>query len=1095
MVPDAAWPGSDQWPWSTAPATGPVGRLGRPSASDPWGVGSLLSLGHPTCVHCPGLLGSCSPVCSLGVLCCVCGVLGYLAPVLRCTRWVCCVLCAVSRATWLLLMVRPLGVLLCVCGVLGHLAPVHRCARSLCCVACAVSWATWLLFTGVPARCVLFCVCGVLGHLAPAYRCARSVCCVACAVSSATWLLFFSAPAGCVVVCAESWATWLLFTGAPARCVALRVWCPGPLGFLFTGVPAPWVVLLVRCPGPLGSSSTVCPLVVLCCACGVLGHLAPVHRCARSVRCVVRAVSWANWLLFTCAPARCVASRVRRPGPLAGASLACVWGDRGWGLTHARPPLLRACGRGPLPTGCGCGGCGRGDPLPTRQRALLRAGIERCKGGTRAPGGGGISCLGVPCVLGWALTDARPPVHGACGPGPLPIGCGCGVALGPGCQWHLLPVPWFVVGCARFPGLRHPVADVAWHLSLCRGCGRRRGSLACLLVSRWCVAPRPVRSLSVLRSALPLPWFTTPPPGLSPPALLGCCAGHVEAGREPGSLCLLLAPAEAGAPGSLRVVPVLRPAMGLPLAVPSSFRLVLHALRWLVVCGSGHLRVPFPVPSVFWRGTWPVHRGCCRYFSGRRTPRPGPARVCMCVLFLDGSGGPASWARFSAPHLSFGRFVLLLCSAPSGLGLPVPRLFFPSVFLLPSRARDVSGFLCFPALGAPGLVTLCLLRPAPPPPPSFFFPAPLRLGFFVVSGPGCPGPLPFVAARPPPPASLSLCLFAFFFCFVALPLFRGSRRCWPLLRLPGFLFPPPCAALRVVRELCAGAVPPPPSGGCLCPAVSRVLLCGAAVCCELVCVVRGCFPVLCGAGVVLCGVLPCCFVGFVAGGLPCALSPACLLVSCGALLRRAGFVRCSVVCGAVTRCCVLYCAVCGPGAQCRPVVGPAAWPSFPVPRPPPAAPWCRCLVPCHGLLFVFCPGVRCCVVLLYRLPFGVLLFVSFLAGGALLLRSRWLVPCVVACGCWVLVAGSGCPLFFSSGVLCRGWSCLVAWACCPAVCCGLLWPPAPLCCVSCSVVLCCGAVVLVCVLSLCLRCFVALCVVLFGASLVCAVAGASRCGV
>ena len=59
MVPDAAWPGSDQWPWSTAPATGPVGRLGRPSASDPWGIGSFLSLRRPTCVQCPGPLGSC----------------------------------------------------------------------------------------------------------------------------------------------------------------------------------------------------------------------------------------------------------------------------------------------------------------------------------------------------------------------------------------------------------------------------------------------------------------------------------------------------------------------------------------------------------------------------------------------------------------------------------------------------------------------------------------------------------------------------------------------------------------------------------------------------------------------------------------------------------------------------------------------------------------------------------------------------------------------------------------------------------------------------------------------------------------------------
>ena len=110
MVPDAAWPGSDQWPWSTAPATGPVGRLGRPSASDPWGIGSFLSLGHPTCVQCSGLLASCSPPC-------------------------------------------PRGLLWCVCGVLGKLAPVHRCARSMCCVACAVSWATGLLFTGVRAVC------------------------------------------------------------------------------------------------------------------------------------------------------------------------------------------------------------------------------------------------------------------------------------------------------------------------------------------------------------------------------------------------------------------------------------------------------------------------------------------------------------------------------------------------------------------------------------------------------------------------------------------------------------------------------------------------------------------------------------------------------------------------------------------------------------------------------------------------------------------------------------------------------------------------------------------------------------------------------
>ena len=243
MVPDAAWPGSDQWPWSTAPAPGPVCRPGRAVVSNPWGVGSFLSLVRPMCAGCPGPLGSCSPVCSRGLLCCF-------------------------------------------CGVLGHLAPVHRCARLVWCVARAVSRAPSLPFTGVPAGCVvlrvwcprplrscspvrllrvLLCVRGVLGHLVPVHRCACSVFCF---------------------VCALSWATWLLFTGVPAR----------------------FVVLCLRCPGPLGSCSPVCPLGVLCCVCGVLGHLAPVHRCARSVCCFACAVSRASWLLFTGVPGRGVSS-------------------------------------------------------------------------------------------------------------------------------------------------------------------------------------------------------------------------------------------------------------------------------------------------------------------------------------------------------------------------------------------------------------------------------------------------------------------------------------------------------------------------------------------------------------------------------------------------------------------------------------------------------------------------------------------------------------------------------------------------------------------------------------------------------------------
>ena len=437
VVPYAAWPGSGQWPWSTAATAGPVGRLGCPSARNPWGVGSFLSLGRPTCAR-------------------FCGVLGHLAPVHRCARLVRCFACAVSWATWLLFtgvpgpwvvllvpcpgpprscsLVRPRGFLCCLCGVMGHLAPVHRCARLVSCFVCAMSRATCLLFTSVPARCValrvrcpwqlgscspvcprgsLCCVCDVLGHLAPVHRCARLAHFFVCAVSCATCLVFTVVLPRCVVLrvrcpgplgscsavcplgvffslcgvpghlapvqecacpvrcfaCAVFPATWLLFTGVPAWFVVLLVRCLGPLGscspvcplgalfcvcgalchlarvhwcacsvrcfacavssatwLLFTGVPARCVVLRVRCPGPLGSCSPVCPRGLSCCLCGVLGHLALVHRCARSVRCFVCALSSATCLLFTGMPARCVALRVLSPGPLGSCSPVCLLG-------------------------------------------------------------------------------------------------------------------------------------------------------------------------------------------------------------------------------------------------------------------------------------------------------------------------------------------------------------------------------------------------------------------------------------------------------------------------------------------------------------------------------------------------------------------------------------------------------------------------------------------------------------------------------------------------------------------------------------------------------------------------------------------------
>ena len=59
--------------------------------------------------------------------------------------------------------------------------------------------------------------------------------------------------------------------------------------------------------------------------------------------------------------------------------------------TPDSPPSGRAAGAH-YPLAVGAGGCGRGDPSPTPQRALLRAGFARCGGGTRAPGGGAL-CL------------------------------------------------------------------------------------------------------------------------------------------------------------------------------------------------------------------------------------------------------------------------------------------------------------------------------------------------------------------------------------------------------------------------------------------------------------------------------------------------------------------------------------------------------------------------------------------------------------------------------------------------------------------------------------------------------------------------------
>ena len=124
----------------------------------------------------------------------------------------------------------PLGALCCVCGVLDDLAPVNWCARSVPSVACAVPWATWHLFTGVPARCVVLSVrcCGPLGSCSP--MCLLGALCCVCGVLEDFVHVNRCACSVRSVACAVSWATWRLFTAVPARSVVSPVRCPGPLG-------------------------------------------------------------------------------------------------------------------------------------------------------------------------------------------------------------------------------------------------------------------------------------------------------------------------------------------------------------------------------------------------------------------------------------------------------------------------------------------------------------------------------------------------------------------------------------------------------------------------------------------------------------------------------------------------------------------------------------------------------------------------------------------------------------------------------------------------------------------------------------------------
>ena len=129
-------------------------------------------------------------------------------------------------------------------------------------------------------------------------------------------------------------------------------------------------------------------------------------------------------------------------------------------------------------------------------------------------------------------------------------------------------MPWFVACCARSPGLRHPAAVVAWHLSVCLGCGRRRASLACLVAPRG--APRLVQSgrsrccgrLSQRRGAFPHP-------GGLRPRLYWVAAGGPQRPAENGAHCACRWPPPRRGPWARSAsYPFGAPRWGCPWRVP-----------------------------------------------------------------------------------------------------------------------------------------------------------------------------------------------------------------------------------------------------------------------------------------------------------------------------------------------------------------------------------------------------------------------------------------------------------------------------------------------------------------------------------------------
>ena len=421
----------------------------------------------------------------------------------------------------------------------------------------------------------------------------------------------------------------------------------------------------------------------------------------------------------------------------------------------------------------------------------------------------------------------------------------------------------------------------------------------------------------------------------------------MEAGREPGSCCLPLAPAEAGTLSSLRVVPARGPAMGLSLAGPSGVGLGLRALRWLACVD--------PVTDAFgfsYRPSFDAGLGRC---IGSEDATPG-SRTCVRARALLGwvvrAGLPgAFWCASPFPVAALSLFFV---RPPPGLGRPVCCVFFFLPFVCPCRLRRslFSGLGCL----GPGR----LVRPPP-----FFF-------LF------CPPPFFFLC-------SLVFCFLRS--CLVCVVLGRGVSCClaWPCSGAFFLLASVALCCLVLCRAVVRLLVP--------CCVVCFVAVLGSrlassaavACCCSLSVLGRG-SVLSCRAACGPCAVVPCAV--FLGASLFAAPLESCCVGAPVSLLS----VRCSLAplaLAGVVCCCPLCSGVCCWGWLCSVV---SWW--LPVPCFGGAVPVRSCGSPPCGLVWcvwVLCSAVLYSVVLCCRVVVCCRALLSF---------------CVVACACFLFLGAA-----------------------------------------------------------------------------------------